>query len=129
MPVLAHCGDQESEYSKILDAKTKREINYACGAKSDEFDLSNTNPLTRLGRFDEFMAADFFIEVEQAEGAEGIFSGTGYALVPYLGSIKYKVTFDNIFINDDKRMIRGQVDFVYDKATGTVFTIRLRERF
>jgi hypothetical protein len=119
----AACGDEETEYSYPQELKTVRSINYACGEKSDDFDLSNTEPLPMLNRFDEFKAADFIIEVEQAEGGNGYFSGHGYTLVPYLGFAKFRVKFDGVFINADKRMTLGEVKFVYDEATGVIGSI------
>lgn len=119
--VQAICNDQEGDYSRIVRFKTNRIVDYTCGAAGDEFDLSNREPLASLGRFDEFKAADFVIEVEEAQGANGLFSGKGLALVPYLGFVKFMVTFENVFINTDRRMVDGQVQFVYDETTGMVF--------
>jgi hypothetical protein len=114
------CGDEETEFSRIQEFKTPREINYACGKKGDTYDLSNTDPMPTLGRFDEFKAADFIVEVEEVEGGNGNFTGNGYALVPYIGFIKFKVSFENIFVNLDGRMTSGEIKFVYDEATGLV---------
>ncbi|TAJ12602.1 hypothetical protein DMA11_11950 [Marinilabiliaceae bacterium JC017] len=120
LKVQSICSDTESDFSRVVRCKTDRIVDYTCGAKGDEFDLSNTEPLVSLGKYDEFKAADFVIEVEEASGSGGSFSGTGYALVPYLNFLKFKVTFDNITINSDRRMIDGSVAFVYDESTGFV---------
>lgn len=114
------CGDEETEFSRIHEFKTPREINYACGKKGNTYDLSNSDPMPTLGRFDEFKAADFIVEVEEAEGGNGNFTGNGYALVPYIGFIKFKVSFENIFVNIDGRMTSGEIKFVYDEATGLI---------
>ena len=118
--VQAICGDQEGDYGRIVRCKTNRIVDYTCGATGDQFDLSNREPLAALGRFDEFKAADFVIEVEEAEGANGLFSGKGLALVPYLGFAKFMVSFENVFINTDHRMVDGQIEFIYDEASGMV---------
>ncbi|MFT3737208.1 MAG: hypothetical protein QM786_00440 [Breznakibacter sp.] len=118
--VTALCGDEEGDPSATVRFKTSREVNYTCGTGTGGFDLSNTEPLPALYRFDEFLAADFSVEVDEAEGAGGTFSGTGYALVPYLGFTKMKVRFSNVFVNTDRRMVRGTVAFVYDEGNGMV---------
>jgi hypothetical protein len=37
--------------------------------------------------------------------------------------MKMRVTFDNITVNTDRRMIAGKVEFVYDEATGMVISL------
>ena len=118
--IKARCADSETGFSRIQELKTTREVNYACGNKSDKFDLSNTEPLPSLGRFDEFKAADFLVEVEEVSGGNGNFTGKGYALIPYLGFLKFRVEFENIFVNSDSRMTSGEIKFVYDKTTGMI---------
>jgi len=121
--VTALCSSEESEPSEILQFKTNRTVNYACGTGEGKFDLSNTEPLASLSRFEEFKAADFIVEANEVTGSDGTFSGTGYVLVPYLSFMKMMVTFKNITINSDHRMISGQIEFVYDEATGMVGTV------
>jgi hypothetical protein len=121
--VQAICGSEESETSAPIKFRTNRNVNYACGTGNGQFDISNTEPLPTLSRFDEFKAADFIIEANEVTGSNGSFSGTGYALVPYLSFLKMMVTFDNITINTDRRMIKGQIEFVYDETTGMVLSL------
>ncbi len=118
--VIALCGNEESDESNIVRFKTNLDIDYTCGKTPDNFDVSNTEPLAELNRFDFFKAADFSIEVVEAEGSNGRFTGSGFALIPYLSFVKFMVEFENIFINSDRHMTEGSVTFVYDESTGLV---------
>ena len=40
--------------------------------------------------------------------------------VPFLGNAPFKVTFDHIFINTDRQMVRGVVRTVYDASEGGI---------
>ncbi len=118
--VTALCGDEESEESTPLRFKTNLDVDYTCGGSKDNFDVSNTEPLQNLYRYDFFKAADFTIQVSDVEGENGNFSGNGFALVPYLGFVKMAVKFNNIKINADRRMTEGTIDLVYNEKSGLV---------
>ena len=81
-------------------------------------DLSNQEPLELLQDGDQFMAGDFPVHVQAVSGGNGYFTGEGYVHVPFLGNAPFKVAFDNIFINTDRRMIRGVVNTVQDASGG-----------
>ena len=121
--VTALCGGEESDESNPVRCKTNLDVDYTCGKTPNNFDVSNTEPLQELHRFDFFKAADFSIEVIEAEGSNGRFSGKGLALVPYLGFVKFMVEFENIFINADRRMTEGSVQFIYDEESGMVVNL------
>ena len=77
-------------------------------------DLSNQDPLDELLNGDQFIAGDFPVHVQEVTGSQGFFTGNGYVHVPFLAYAPFKVTFDNVYINTDRRMIRGVVKTVYD---------------
>lgn len=77
-------------------------------------DLSNQEPLEELLSGDQFIAGDFPVHVQEVTGSQGFFTGYGYVHVPFLAFAPFKVTFDNVFINTDRRLIRGVVKTVYD---------------
>lgn len=77
-------------------------------------DLSNQEPLEELLSGDQFIAGDFPVHVQEVTGSQGFFTGYGYMHVPFLAFAPFKVTFDNVFINTDRRLIRGVVKTVYD---------------
>ncbi|WP_066633300.1 fibronectin type III domain-containing protein [Labilibacter marinus] len=121
--VSALCGEEESDESSIVRCKTNLDVDYTCGKIPDNFDISNTEPLPALRKFDFFKAADFSIQASEVTGENGRFSGSGFALVPYLSFVKFAVEFENIFINADRRMTEGSVQFVYDEANGLVLAL------
>ena len=83
-------------------------------------DLSNQEPLNELSGGEQFLAGDFPVHVGQVSGSSGYFTGSGYVHVPFLGNAPFKVTFDHIFINTDRQMVRGVVRTVYDASEGGI---------
>ncbi|HHU87484.1 MAG TPA: fibronectin type III domain-containing protein [Peptococcaceae bacterium] len=120
LTVTGNCGVETSDNERLLRFKTDRFVDYSCGAAAPGISLENREPLPALHRFDEFMAADFYVEVTEVSGSNGVFSGRGLASVPYLNFIQFEVKFNNITINTDRQMIDGHVVFLYDEATGMI---------
>lgn len=118
--VKANCGEETSDNERVLHFKTDRFVDYTCGAGAPVFSFDNREPLPILNKYDEFKASDFYIEVTEVRGANGIFSGRGLASVPLLNFLKFEVAFNDITINTDRQMIDGKVVFVYDEATGMI---------
>jgi hypothetical protein len=78
------------------DSKDKTNQNYQCGVMP-AVDIANKSPLqSLLGANEVFTAGDFPVTVISAQGSNGIYSGTGYIVVPYLADTKVKVSFNNI---------------------------------
>ncbi|MBB6329220.1 hypothetical protein HNP24_000170 [Chryseobacterium sediminis] len=87
--------------------------NYQCGIMS-AIDIANKTPLnTQLGNNEVFMAGDFPVTVLSAQGS-GVYTGVGYIEVPYLADTKIKVSFTNIKLNTDKKLIEGIIETTYD---------------
>ncbi|PTT25542.1 hypothetical protein DBR28_17995, partial [Chryseobacterium sp. HMWF028] len=87
--------------------------NYQCGIMP-AIDIANKTPLnTQLGNNEVFMAGDFPVTVLSAQGS-GVYTGTGYIEVPYLADTKIKVSFTNIKLNTDKKLIEGVIETTYD---------------
>lgn len=88
--------------------------NYQCGVMP-AVDIANKSPLqSLLGANEVFTAGDFPVTVISAQGSNGIYSGTGYIVVPYLADTKVKVSFNNIKLNTDKKLIEGTIETTYD---------------
>lgn len=88
--------------------------NYQCGIMP-AVDIANQNPLqTLLGANEVFTAGDFPVTVMSAQGSNGIYTGTGYIVVPYLADTKIKVSFNNIKLNTDKKLVDGIIETTYD---------------
>ncbi|WP_144280844.1 fibronectin type III domain-containing protein [Chryseobacterium echinoideorum] len=88
--------------------------NYQCGIMP-AIDIANKNPLqTMLGVNEVFTAGDFPVTVLSAQGSNGIYSGTGFIQIPYLADTKVKVSFNNIKLNTDKKLVEGIIETTYD---------------
>src|SRR5690554_4828447 len=118
--VRASCGDASSSNERLLRFKTDRFVDYSCGAGAPRISFENQDPLPALHRFDEFKAADFYIEVTEVSGSQGVFSGRGLASIPFLEFLKFEVSFNDITINTDRQMIDGHVVFLHEEETGKI---------
>lgn len=114
---LASNSDNVYSYSAIQYFTTNAndvDNNYQCGVMP-AVDIANKNPLqTMLGVNEVFTAGDFPVTVLSAQGSNGIYSGTGYIVVPYLAQTKVKVSFNNIMLNTEKKLIEGIIETTYD---------------
>ncbi|WP_126651690.1 fibronectin type III domain-containing protein [Chryseobacterium aureum] len=96
--------------------------NYQCGIMP-AIDIANKTPLqTQLGINEVFMAGDFPVTVIASQGS-GVYSGIGYIVVPYLANTKIKVTFNNIQLNTDKKLIAGEIETAYDPEEKGVHSV------
>lgn len=65
-------------------------------------------PLPVLRMFDQVRTANGFVfEIEEAEGQDGLFSGSGYTHIPLLANTGVKVKFKNVFINRNYELVSG----------------------
>lgn len=103
-------------YSSIqtfrLEAKNNS-TTYNCGFVPD-LKVTNEQPLGGLVINETFMAGDFPVKVLDVSGSNGVFSGRGYIVVPYLFDTRIAVEFLNISINTDYQLMRGVVETTYD---------------
>ncbi|MBO9585418.1 MAG: fibronectin type III domain-containing protein [Flavobacterium sp.] len=134
--VGASCEVGKYTHSTIHEFSTmaKDEIAFVgCGIKPDPADLANKNPLPELFANDVVKAGDFPIVVLHATGSNGTFTGDGYVTLPFLEKFralidaanaaggpdigKYsriRITFNNIGINTDFKLISGEIIASYD---------------
>src|SRR5690606_3219073 len=85
-----------------------------------EVRIKNKNPLQSLAINEVFTAGDFPVTVKGVEGQDGIFSGIGYIVVPYLADTKIAVEFNNIRINTDYQLYAGTLYTTYDATWSNV---------
>ncbi|WP_264529648.1 fibronectin type III domain-containing protein [Flavobacterium sp. N502540] len=112
-----------------------------CGIKPDPRDLANQTPLPELFSNDVVSAGDFPIVVLKATGSNGNFSGEGYVTLPFLEKFRklidaadalgakdengaskgnlsentrIRITFNNIGVNSDFKLISGEIIAAYD---------------
>ena len=91
----AEAGDNPYEFDCELDGSV------------DE--IESRNLITDLSVGDSIWAGDFLIEVGHVEGNGPSFGGYGFAKVPYLKNAKVKVDFFEIEVNENCRMVGGEM--------------------
>lgn len=102
------------------DSKDNSNTNYQCGVMP-AVDIANKSPLqTMLAPNEVFTAGDFPVTVISAQGSNGVYTGEGYIIVPYLLDTKVKVAFKNIKLNTDKKLIDGVIETTYDPSEKNV---------
>ncbi len=136
--VGASCELGKYTHSTIKEFTTMAsdEIAFAgCGIKPDPNDLANKTPLPNLFPNDVVTAGDFPIVVLHSTGSNGTFSGDGYVTLPFLEKFRklidaadalggektnigkfsrIRITFNNIGVNTDFKLISGEIIASYD---------------
>jgi len=136
--VGSSCDVGKYTHSTIHEFTTlaQDEIAFAgCGIKPDPNDLKNKNPLPSLFPNDVVTAGDFPIVVLHASGSNGNFTGDGYVTLPFLEKFRklidaadalggekidigkfsrIRITFNNIGVNTDFKLISGEIVASYD---------------
>ncbi|KUJ60599.1 hypothetical protein AR687_17665 [Flavobacteriaceae bacterium CRH] len=136
--VGASCDVGKYTHSTIHEFTTlaQDEIAFAgCGIKPDPNDLANKTPLPQLFANDVVTAGDFPIVVLKATGSNGNFTGEGYVTLPFLEKFRklidaadalggekidigkfsrIRITFNNIGVNTDFKLISGEIVASYD---------------
>jgi hypothetical protein len=148
--VGAACDPNEYTLSNIQEFTTMAQDEIAfigCGIKPDPVALSNKTPLPNLFPNDVVTAGDFPIVVLKSTGSNGNFTGEGYVTLPFLAKFrelidaaaalagndengdskvnigKYtriRITFDNIGVNTDFKLISGEIIASYDPNWGSM---------
>jgi hypothetical protein len=142
--VGASCDLGKYVHSSIYEFTTlaNDEIAFAgCGIKPDPKDLANKTPLPDLFPNDVVTAGDFPIVVLHSTGSNGSFSGDGYVTLPFLEKFKelidaadalggdkinigkytrIRITFNNIGVNTDFKLISGEIVASYDPDWGSM---------
>lgn len=142
--VGAACDPGEYTQSNIQEFTTMAQDEIAfkgCGIKPDPAALSNQTPLPNLFPNDVVTAGDFPIVVLKSTGNNGTFSGEGYVTLPFLEKFKelidaadafggdkvnigkysrIRITFNNIGVNTDFKLISGEIVASYDPNWGSM---------
>lgn len=124
--VMGYCGSINGDYSPENTIKTNPydPPDFDCGANSDTVLVENTTPLASLSEGTIITSGDFRITVLEVTGGGGTFSGSGLALVPYLGFISVPVEFEGIKINEEKQVYEGIIISKYDENSPFVIDPR-----
>lgn len=120
--VASYCMSGQPVYSPIFSLTLPQEDSARlaqCGIMP-EINLTNREPLKELKPGDVFKANDYPVTVARASGGNGVFTGEGWTIIPWLNDAKVAVQFTSITVNTDKQMIAGYVDAKYDKNEGQI---------
>lgn len=123
------CKYGTSQFSQIKEVTTAAEedktADYNCGIVPEHIAISNQNPHSGLKIGDRITAGDFVVTLTKIDSQNnGILTGKGFVKVPYLKYARLSVDFNNILVNTDKQLARGEIVTVYDEnfAQGATFT-------
>ncbi len=126
-PYLFRVGGSCNDYYELNETYSYSSVNqftmpnkeeiasYNCGIVPD-INIKGREPLKNIGVNETFTAGDFSVTVKEIYGGEGVFTGAGYIVVPYLSDTKIAVTFSNIRLNSHYQLIEGMVKTTYDPA-------------
>jgi len=113
--VKAICnGEFEGEFSPSMYVETEElnfeEIDCESGSPGNIPLPNNTQPIASLGFGDRVMIGAFEMRIiEIAPSAGGGWQGSGQIRIPWMLNQRYVVTFDDIFVNTQKRVYQGEV--------------------
>ncbi len=121
--VKGTCGTQESPASERLRLRTKQDLTFECGNPGNIPEITNRNPLMQLKRGDYIKAGDFEVEIYEAQGSNGTFSGKGFILVPLFKFIKLEADLNNIQVNTDYQLMGGSIKTVYNLSNSLMLNM------
>ncbi|GHT76797.1 hypothetical protein FACS189463_2540 [Bacteroidia bacterium] len=101
------------------DLQQERQRN--CGIMPDT-KITNKTPIEQLIPGQPVLAGDFPVFISKVTGS-GRFSGEGYVGIPYIGNLKVAVTFKDIVVNTDSRLISGYFETKYDAVNNMTVDI------
>lgn len=116
------CVPGQPLYTPILEATipTADSARLAQCGIMPAINLTNQEPLKELKTSEVIMANDYPVTVTKVSGSNGVYSGEGWVIVPWLNDAKIAVDFTSITVNTDRQMIAGYIDAKYDKKEGQI---------
>jgi hypothetical protein len=123
--VASFCVAGQPVYSPILSVTLpvgRNGNSSQCGIMP-AISLRNQQPITELKTADVIMANDYPVTITRLSGSNGVYSGIGWTIIPWVNDAKLAVQFNNITINTDKQMIAGYIDAQYDYTEGQIANI------
>ena len=118
-----HCDSNAFGETPLYDFTTRNQAESAymgCNIEPDPIDIQNQELLPELFVNDVITAGDFPVTVLSLDQASTPFKGKGYVVVPWLGDTRIAVTFENIKVNSDFKLISGVIETTYDADWGNV---------
>jgi len=110
--VAATCGFYDGQYTTVAQVTTAAtpETSYSCGIPLGTFNLDPANLTGSLKPGDIVNAGDFDVKLTKVSGSNGIFTGEGVIEVPYFHKARVKVSFSDITVNKELRLVNGYMD-------------------
>src|SRR5260221_3497802 len=107
--LMSTCGSFESSFGNLATITTPdmAQKGYTCGVVVENFNLdpSQLIPVLKVG--DVINAGDFDVTITTVTCGSGALTGEAAVVVPFLNQVRGRVKFDNITVNNDKRMVKG----------------------
>ena len=122
--VGAYCDDNTPVYSApgtISVPAEDTEFLANCG-KDPQIKITNRKPKGQLNVNDIIMAGDFPVTLTRVSGSNGTFTGEGSVRIPYLFA-NFAVRFSGIGVNEENRLISGQIETKYDKTENGIVNL------
>ncbi|MCI0555238.1 MAG: fibronectin type III domain-containing protein, partial [Anaerolineae bacterium] len=112
--VKAFCGNYESDFSPVtyITSNPVAVAAYSCGLPIKIDPPDPTHLIESLKPGDIVMAGDFPVKLTKVWGSNGIFSGEGVVEIPFFNKAKAKVEFTNITVNQELRLVAGEMNVV-----------------
>lgn len=125
--VVGFCGVISNEEIKTYKIKTKKveESNFACGTTADKIDLSKSTLIKSLSPGEFIESSNFKIALIEVTHTGDGFSGRGVAYIPWFKLAGLKVEFKDIQVNEDGKVIKGNV--VSTKSSNSNWVITTKE--
>jgi hypothetical protein len=101
-------------YSETLSFRTPPTKVVQCGEEEKLTPALNTPPLLSATQGMMINARGMELQLQQVSHTtqDGWYSGTGRVTVPYLGGATFSVKFENIYIDENRNVGSGRIDFV-----------------
>jgi hypothetical protein len=98
---------------------------YGCGDPSPAFNTQNFAPLTQAANYQLWDIGQFEVLVtglDNYQSPTGQYTGKGRVILGFAGAISFPVTFNNITVSDEMRVVAGKVD-VRNNGIGTIVNV------
>ncbi|UZO79834.1 fibronectin type III domain-containing protein [Aquimarina sp. ERC-38] len=117
------CKFGYSPYTKTQSITTEaaedKTANYNCGIVPDAIAITNREGHPNILIGDRITAGDFIVTITDITSEQdGVISGSGFVRVPYLEQARFGVTFNNILVNTDYQLAKGEIVTLYDPVFG-----------
>jgi len=123
--VVGYCGIVANETVKNYTIRTKKleEKKFACGTTPETIDVSKQTLVSSLMPGEFIESSNFKIAlIEVSSTGNGTFSGRGVAYIPWFQLAGLKVEFKDIKVNEDHKVISGNVVSIKSTNSNLVWT-------